>query len=142
MVVKDLRRYNQRSQAQNTFTLALNIIEYATGTGSHSAADLSSRVAAIADDPTIAAQVPGTMDTFIESAQKTIEQREAAAIAKDRITGNRIADTLWSLSNEILDDNRRRVSRAERAGLLLAVCTILAAHRHGLRHIPVAGQLS
>ena len=125
LVVKDLRRYNQRIQAQNTFTLALNIIEYATGTGSHRAADLSSRVSAIADDPVIAAQVPGTLDAFIESAQKTIEQREAAAIAQDKITSNRIADTLWSLSNEILDDNRRRVSRAERAGLLLAVCTIL-----------------
>ncbi len=125
LVVKDLRRYNQRIQAQNTFTLALNIIEYATGTGSHSAADLSSRVSAIADDPTIAAQVPGTLDAFIESAQKTIEQREAAAIAQDKIASNRIADTLWTLSNEILDDNRSRVSRAERAGLLLAVCTVL-----------------
>ncbi len=125
LVVRDLRRYNQRAQAQNTFTLALNIIEYATGTGNHNAADLSSRVAAIADDPVIAAELPGALDTFIESARQTIEQRAAAAIALEQIASSSVPDALWTLSNEILDDNRRRVSRAERAGLLLAVCTIL-----------------
>ena len=125
LVVQDLRRYNQRAQAQNTFTLALNIIEYATGTGSHNAADLSSRVAALASDPAIAKELPGALDTFIESANQTIEQRAAAAIAEDKLASSGVPDTLWSLSNEILDDNRRRVSRAERAGLLLAVCTVL-----------------
>ncbi len=125
LVVKDLRRYNQRIQAQNTFTLALNIIEYATGTGSHNAEDLASRVSAIANDPTIKSQLPGALDAFIGAANQTIEQRAAAASAQEKIARSRIPDTLWTLSNEILDDNRRRVSRAERAGLLLAVCTVL-----------------
>lgn len=125
LVVKDLRRSNLRIQAQSTFSLALNIIEYATGAANHNTADLSRRVAEIAEDPAIAAQLPGALDAFIESANQTIEQRAAAATAQDKIARSSIPDTLWSLSNEILDDNRRRVGRAERAGLLLAVCTVL-----------------
>ena len=125
LVVKDLRRYNLRIQAQSTFSLALNIIEYATGAANHNAADLSRRVAEIAGDPAIEAEMPGALDAFIESANQTIEQRRAAAAAQDQIARSDIADTLWSLSNEILEDNRQRVGRAERAGLLLAVCTVL-----------------
>ena len=125
LVVKDLRRYDLRLQAQSTFSLALNIIEYATGAANHNADELSRRVAEIAEDPAIVAQVPGAMSAFIESANETIEKRSAAALAQDELARSTVTDTLWSLSNEVLEDNRRRVSRAERAGLLLAVCTVL-----------------
>ena len=41
LVVKDLRRFNLRLQSQNTFSLAIDIIEYATGSEQHRAAATS-----------------------------------------------------------------------------------------------------
>ena len=125
LVVKDLRRYNMHLQAQNTFTLAIAVMEYATGVGSQDATLLAERIDDLRDNATISQQAPGTVDTFAQAAGEVIEQRTAASIALDTLNSNRINETLWNLSNEILDHNRRTVSRAERAGLLLSICTIL-----------------
>ena len=124
LVVKDLRRFNLRLQSQNTFSLAIDIIEYATGASSKSSADLVTRVEALRTDPEIRSRAPGTVDAFAEAAIAVIENRAAASTALQTIGNSRAADTLWSLSDEILDDNRRTVSRAEMARLLLAICTV------------------
>ena len=125
LVVKDLRRYNMHLQAQNTFTLAIAVMEFATGVGSQDSALLAERIEALRNNRTIQQQAPGTVDTFAEAAGEVIEERGAASIALDTLNSNRINETLWNLSNEILDHNRRMVSRAERAGLLLSICTVL-----------------
>jgi signal transduction histidine kinase len=125
LVVKDLRRMNLRLQSQNAFSLAIDIIEYATGVGTQSSGQLTARVEALRNDPAVIARAPGAVETFATSALEVIEQRTAAAEALQKLSGSRIADTLWTLSDEILNDNRRTVSRAEMARLLLSVCTIL-----------------
>jgi signal transduction histidine kinase len=125
LVVKDLRRMNLRLQSQNTFSLAIDIIEYATGVGTQSSSQLTTRVEALRTDPAVIARAPGAVETFATSALEVIEQRTAAAEALQKLSSSRIADTLWTLSDEILNDNRRTVSRAEMARLLLSVCTIL-----------------
>ena len=125
LVVKDLRRYNMHLQAQNTFSLAIAVMEFATGVGSQDSALLAERIEALRNNSTIHSQAPGAVDTFSDSASEVIEQRGAASIALDTLQSNRINETLWNLSNEILDHNRRAVSRAERAGLLLSICTFL-----------------
>jgi signal transduction histidine kinase len=125
LVVKDLRRMNLRLQSQNAFSLAIDIIEYATGVGTQSSSQLTARVEALRNDPAVIARAPGAVETFATSALEVIEQRTAAAEALQKLSGSRIADTLWTLSDEILNDNRRTVSRAEMARLLLSVCTIL-----------------
>lgn len=125
LVVKDLRRMNLRLQSQNTFSLAIDIIEYATGVGTQSSSQLAARVEALRNDPAVIARAPGAVETFATSALEVIEQRTAAAEALQKLSSSRIADTLWTLSDEILNDNRRTVSRAEMARLLLSVCTIL-----------------
>jgi signal transduction histidine kinase len=125
LVVKDLRRFNLRLQSQNTFSLAIDIIEYATGVGRTSSDQLIARIEALRNDPAVTARAPGAIDTFATAALEVIEQRTAAAEALQKIIGNRVADTLWALSDEILNDNRRTVSRAEMARLLLSVCTVL-----------------
>jgi hypothetical protein len=132
LVVKDLRRMNLRLQSQNAFSLAIDIIEYATGVGTQSSSQLTARVEALRNDPAVIARAPGAVETFATSALEVIEQRTAAAEALQKLSGSRIADTLWTLSDEILNDNRRTVSRAEMARLLLSVCT----------NVSVAGKLS
>ncbi len=125
LVVKDLRRFNLRLQSQNTFSLAIDIIEYATGVGGQDSGRLTERIELLRDDSTIRSQAPGSVDAFASAASEVIEQRAAAAEALQAISNNRIIETLWTLSDEILNDNRRTVSRAERARLLLSVCTVL-----------------
>lgn len=125
LVVKDLRRYNMHLEAQNTFTLAIAVMEYATGVGGQDSTLLAQRINALRDNSAISARAPGTVDAFSQAAGEVIEQRTAASIALDTLKSNRINETLWNLSNEILDHNRRTVSRAERAGLLLSICTFL-----------------
>jgi len=125
IAVKELRRYNLRLQSQNTFSLAIDIIEFATGAGGKSAEQLAERIEALRNDSTINANTPGLADRFTDAASEVLEQRIAAADALQAISSNQIGETLWSLSNDVLDDNRRTVSRAEMARLLLSVCTVL-----------------
>lgn len=125
IVVKDLRRYNLRLQSQNTFSLAIDIIEFATGSDGQGADQLSARIEALRKDSAVQARAPGVSDSFTTAAAKVIEQRRAAQDALRSLSSNQILETLWSLSNEIMDTNRRIVRRAETAGLLLSVCTVL-----------------
>lgn len=124
VLVKDLRRFNLRIQSQNTFSLAIDIIEFATG-GDANAAEISARIDALRNDQTIEAQAPGRVDAFAAAAIAIVSQHVAAEEALKRIGTSRISENLWALSNEILNDNRRTVSRAERARLLLSVCAVL-----------------
>ncbi|MGI9270127.1 MAG: hypothetical protein ACR2QT_00005, partial [Woeseiaceae bacterium] len=125
LVVKDLRRFKLDYQAQLTFSLAIDIIEYATGAGAKNSAQLAQRVEELKNDRTIESRIPGTLDDFTDAAETLFAQREVAEEAVREISNNRILETLWSLSNELLDENRRVVGRAERASLLLSVCTVL-----------------
>ena len=124
LVVKDLRRINLRLQSQNTFSLAIDIIEYATGASSKTSTELVTRVEALRNDPDVRSRAPGTVNGFADAAIAVIENRAAASTALQTIGNSRAADTLWSLSDEILDDNRRKVSRADMARLLLSICTV------------------
>ena len=124
LVVKDLRRFNLRLQSQNTFSLAIDIIEYATGASSKNSTELVTRVEALRSDPGVRSKAPGTVDGFADAAIAVIENRAAASTALQTIGKSRSADTLWTLSDAILDENRRKVSRADMARLLLSICTV------------------
>ncbi len=122
VLVKDLRRFNLRLESQNIFSLSLAVIEYATGGGDASATELRERIDGYREDRQLRAKAPGTMRTFVDAATQVVDQREAADAALLALTGSSVSESLWTLSNAILEDNRRRVSRAERAGLLLSIC--------------------
>lgn len=125
LVVKDLRNLNLRLQSQNTFSLAIDIIEFATGVNRQGADKLSSRIEALRKDREVQAIAPGVSEAFTAAAARVIEQRSAAQDALNSINSSQILETLWRLSNEVMEANRRIVRRAEMAGLLLAVCTVL-----------------
>ncbi len=125
LVVKELRNYNLRLQSQNAFSLAIEIIEYATGGGQQDSRELAARIEALRNDAAVQNRVPGGLYAFADAATEVISGRTQAEGELEVITGSRIGESLWTLSNEILEDNRKTVSRAERARLLLSVCTIL-----------------
>jgi len=124
-VVKDLRRFDLRIQSQNTFSLAIEIIEFATGQSQADPDQLAARIEELGSDGTIASRAPGRIDGFVEAATAVIAEHESAASALEQVTNSRIANSLWTLSDAIQTENRARVGRAERARLLLSVCTLL-----------------
>lgn len=123
-VVKDLRRFNLRIQSQNAFTLAIEVIEFATGQNQADPEQLKTRLTQLSNDPDVDSRAPGRIDDFVAAAIAVISEHGAAANALERVTGSRIANSLWALSDAIQAENRTTVSRAERARLLLSICTI------------------
>ncbi len=123
-VVKDLRRFNLRIQSQNAFSLAIEVIEFATGQNQADPEQLKVRLTELGDDPAVDSRAPGRIDDFVAAAMAVIAEHDAAATALERVTGSRVTDSLWALSDAIQSENRVTVSRAERARLLLSVCTI------------------
>ena len=124
-VVKDLRRFDLRIESQNAFSLAIEIIEFATGQSTANPEQLTARITELSRDTQVDARAPGRVDAFVKAARAVIVEHGAAAAALDRISGSRIADSLWAASDVILSENRRTVSRAERARLLLSICTLV-----------------
>lgn len=125
VVVKDLRRYGLEVQSRNTFALAIDIIEFATGQTRANPARLSERLETIRDNATLEARAPGRLDGFVAAATAVIEERAAAQAALERMNGSSVADELWAVSDAIHAENRRKTGTAERARLLLVVCTVL-----------------
>ena len=125
IAVKELRSYNLRLQSQNTFSLAIDMIEYATGGDAFGPDQLAARIEALRNDATVNARMPGLVDAFADAAIEVLNERTAAAEALRAIGSNQVGETLWNLSNKIYEDNRSTVNRAEMARLLLSVCTVL-----------------
>jgi signal transduction histidine kinase len=124
IVIKDLRRDNLRLESQNAFALAIEVVEFATSGNSGDGRQLTQRIEALRDSTTTT-EFLETLDIFTTAASAVVERKAAAATALQAISSSRIVEHLWALSDEIMNDNRRTVSRAERAGLLLSVCTVL-----------------
>jgi len=124
-IVKDLRRLDLGPQSQNAFSLALDMIEHVTGQNTSDSNALELRIEALGSDSEVKSRAPGRLDEFVEAANSVIVEHSASQSALERITGSRISDELLALSDAILDENRRTVSRAERARLLLSVCAVL-----------------
>jgi len=124
-VVKDLRRFNLRIESQNAFSLAIDVMELAMGRNQTDPERLVARIETLRSDGTVQSEAPGRLDTFLTAASTIIGEHTAAKTALGEIGTSRVADELSLLSAELLNDNRRIVSRAERARLLLAVCAVL-----------------
>ena len=125
IVVKDLRRFDLRIQSQTAFSLAIDIIEFASGQSRTDAGALQSRIDQLAGDPIIASTAPGRIDDFVTAASDLLAAYGEASASLDLLNRNRVTDALWGLSDAIQSRNRDVVGRAERARLLLSVCTVL-----------------
>jgi len=125
LVVKDLRRVDLHIQSQNAFSLALDVIEHVTGQNPSDLNELALRIEALGSNSEITARAPGRLDHFVEAANSVIVAHIASESALEKISRSRISDELGVLSDAILNENHRTVSRAERARLLLSICAVL-----------------
>ena len=123
--VKDLRRFNLRIQSQNVFSLALDVIEFASGRTRADTDQLLQRIDALRTDADIDARAPGMIDSFLDAANNVITGRGAAEAALNTLNRTSVSNELWALSDTIAADNRETVGKAERARLLLSMCAIL-----------------
>ncbi len=123
--VKDLRRFNLRIQSQNVFSLALDVIEFASGRTRADTDLLLQRIDALRTDADIDARAPGMIDSFLDAANNVITGRGAAEAALNALSRTSVSNELWALSDTIAADNRETVGKAERARLLLSMCAIL-----------------
>ena len=123
--VKDLRRFNLRIQSQNVFSLALDVIEFASGRSRADTDLLLARINELRTDADIDARAPGLIDSFLDAANNVITGRGAAEAALNALSRTSVSNELWALSDTIAADNRETVGKAERARLLLSMCAIL-----------------
>lgn len=123
--VKDLRRFNLRIQSQNVFSLAIDIIEFASGRSRADTDLLLQRIDKLRTDPEIDAQAPGLIDGVLDAANRVIAGRGAAESALNTLNRTSVSNELWALSDAIAAENRETVGQAERARLLLSMCAIL-----------------
>jgi len=125
IIVNELRRLNLRIQSQNTFSLAIDLIEFATGQRRSDVTALQNRIDALKNDADIEQRFPGRVDPFAIAASAVLTEFSAAEAALASVSSSNIKDNLWVLSDSVLNENRRTVGRAERARLLLSICAVL-----------------
>lgn len=123
--VKDLRQSGLREQSQDTYVMAIDVIDYATGQGSPNPDTLAERLEVLYYDADIEAQAPGRLNEYVKAAHSVLSERAAVEVALERLRNDPFSASLSALSNTIMADNRETVNRAERAQLLLAVCVVI-----------------
>ena len=123
-VVKTLRRFQRDAEAQNVFSLTLDVIDYAAGNSRVREGALRQRILAFRDDTTLDAQMAGRMDAFLLAAETVIEQRTDAERALDAVNETVASTTSRNLQSLLQASNRLTVGRAERARLLLVMLCV------------------
>ena len=123
-VVKTLRRFKRDAEAQNVFSLTLDVIDYAAGNSRVREGALRQRILAFRDDTTLDAQMAGRMDAFLLAAETAIEERTDAERALDAVNETVAATTSRNLQSLLQASNRLTVGRAERARMLLVMLCV------------------
>ncbi|MEM1263142.1 MAG: ATP-binding protein [Pseudomonadota bacterium] len=124
-IVRDLRRFQMQNLAQNVFALAVEIMDYASGSGSRSREALLEQIAALENDPQVTGRLPGKLDGLIAAGRTVIEQRGAAADSLARLEASLLPGASRTLQATLRSINRSVVGRAERARTLLGVFSVL-----------------
>ena len=124
-LVKYLRDQGLPDQAQQVFTLAIDILEYAGGSSSADADSLALRIDALAGETYATAEAGERIRRFAAAAEKPLLMRAGAEAALEPVLASGIGAELGSLRRSLVLANGEIVSRAERARLLLAVCAVI-----------------
>ncbi len=124
-LVRDLRRYGLEALSQDVFALAVEALDFASGSGEASAASLLQRIDALQSTGEAREQVPGKLDRLTEAAQVLTAVRDPAGSALESASAAGLDDAGRALFAALRDANRAVVGRAERARLLLAVLSLL-----------------
>ncbi|MBT8098415.1 MAG: GHKL domain-containing protein [Gammaproteobacteria bacterium] len=124
-VVKELRRFDLRLQSQNAFTLAIDVIEFATGQSAADAESLQTRIETLRSDREIDSRAPGLLDDFASAAETVLTEHDNARAALENLSVDEMDGVLATLSATLQSANQRTVNRAERSRILLAICALV-----------------
>ena len=124
-VVRDLRSFKMQTLSQNVFALAVDAMDYASGSASRSGDTLLDQIATIEADPQVRGRLPGKLDGLLGAARAVVEQRAASADALSRLEASSVPGASRTLQATLRSINRTVVGRAERARTLLGVFSLL-----------------
>lgn len=124
-IVRDLRRYDLQEVSQNTFTLAVEALDYASGSADISPDTIAQRIEYLAANPAVRERAPGRLDSLLAAARTILDRRPEAGRALEAVRDSQLDVRGQSLYAALADRNRRIVSASDRAGTLLAVFSLL-----------------
>ncbi len=125
VLVKFLRDQRSAARSQSSFSLAIDIIEYATGQTATSREQLALRIDELRNDFGLGPEQPLPILKFADAANSVLASHAAAEAALTEFGNSTMAPSLSALVQAVLNENRRTVGRAERARALLAVCAVI-----------------
>ena len=124
-IVRDLRSFRMQTLAQDVFALAVEAMDYASGSASRSGEALLGQIAEIESNPDVIGRLPGKLDGLLGAARAVVEQRAAAADSLSRLEASALPGASRTLQATLRSINRTVVGRADRARTLLAVFSLL-----------------
>lgn len=123
--VRDLRRFGLQGLSQSLFGLAVEVIDYASGSSNASKSSLEQKIDDLAADPAVSRSVPGKLDSFFAAARQVAAGREASNDALSRIETSSLPGSSSTLQATLRAENKAVVGKADRARTLLAVFSLL-----------------
>ncbi len=123
--VRDLRQFGLQTLSQNVFGLAVEVLDYASGTTNNSRARLESKISELENQPVVRNRVPGKLEGFFTAARAIAEGRELSSAALSRIEASQLPGASRTLQATLRAENKAIVGRADRARTLLAVFSLL-----------------
>ncbi len=124
-IVRDLRRFQMQNLSQTVFAVAVEAMDYASGSSSKSADNLLNQIAALENDQQVQERIPGKLDALLAAARAVVDQRKASADSLSSIEASALPGALRTSQATLRSINRTVVGRADRARTLLAVFSIL-----------------
>ncbi len=123
--VRDLRRFGLQSLSQSVFGLAVEVMDYASGSTNASRSSLEAKITELAEAPDVVRRVPGKLDGFFAAARQIAAGREASSAALSRIEASALPGASRTLQATLRAENKVIVGKADRARTLLAVFSLL-----------------
>ena len=124
-VVRELRGRGAQALSQTVFGLAVDVMDYAAGTGGHSQEVLTTRIDRVAADRFVTSRLPGRLDKLIDGARSILATRGASSDTLAAIEASALPGSTRTLVTTLREINRSVVGRADRARTLLAFFSML-----------------
>lgn len=124
-LVRRLRDENLDLLAQQAFSLAIDVLEFASGEGVRVAAPLELRSNALRGAAAAPTEIATRLAAFADLTDQLMSAHAASAASLARMSAQPALTALAEVSEALENSNRQTVSRAERARNLLAGCAVL-----------------
>lgn len=125
LLVRYLRDQGLTAQSQRGFSLAIDLLEYASGKTAGDSASMLARINEWRNDTSIVPETSEQVGTFTELALSVVAARAASEAALAPIGASPAQAELASLARSLDATNAEITGRAERARILLAGCAVL-----------------